>query len=147
MEISMQVLVGIHELISDDGQSKDVIIKLEHGFLVTFYKKIKFMNLEISSWRSNWQSGYIVDVGYKVVLHGKAVKVRQDSAAMDHVRGWRASKRLGAEGPKAMVKSELRLSAMNRARPCEPMDYPHHSFNGTRRWCWYVTTSAIDKKS
>ena len=49
----MQVLVGIHELISDDGQSKDVIIKLEHGFLVTIYKKIKVMNLEISSWRSN----------------------------------------------------------------------------------------------
>jgi hypothetical protein len=37
------------------------------------------------SWTSQ-QWGYIDDVVYKVALHGKTVKVRQDSAGIDHAR-------------------------------------------------------------
>jgi hypothetical protein len=48
-------------------------------------------------WWTNQQWEDIYDVGYIVALHGKVVKIRQDSAAMDHagVKGnqeaWRRS--------------------------------------------------------
>jgi hypothetical protein len=76
------------------------------------------------------QWGDIDGVGYKVALHGKAVKVRQDSTVMDHTRV-KGKQEAWHQSTKGNGEEQVNPSMMNCAKSCEGMDDQHHSFRYT----------------
>jgi hypothetical protein len=74
------------------------------------------------------------------VSHGKTVKVRQDSTAMDHVRV-KDKQEAWCQRTEGNGEKWVKLRAMNCTRPCEAMDDQHHSF----RLHIHASSSAIDK--